>query len=495
MRLMMIELEMQNVVLGYNRHPILENLNIKVSPGELVGLIGPNGCGKSTIIKAFSHIINPLSGTILIDQRPIAGIPRRELSRLVGVVPQIPLLPSTFSALEIVLMGRNPHLGLFQSEGPRDWDLARQAMEQTATAALADRRINELSGGEIQCILIARALVQETRAILLDEPTANLDIGRQVEILDLMKKLCRENNLTILAALHDLNLAAQYCHRLVLLHQGRIHAEGKPTEVITDEHIRQVYGAENCDISWPANTDALCAVEGSTVPLSAADRATSDGTYDLIALAIAAYEDSTEVNAFTSKWDLSRGDGGDGMLTKLEQRGFALFQGKGQCKRCHVTSGKNALFTDFTFDNLGVPKNPDNPVYNVDPDFVDAGLGGFLMNAGYEEDVYMAEWGKHKVPTLRNVDLRTSPDFIKAYAHNGYFKTLEGIVHFYNTRDVKPECPGDYTEAEALAAGCWPAPEVAENVNTDELGDLGLTPEEEAAIVAFMETLSDGFEP
>ena len=150
MRLMMIELEMQNVVLGYNRHPILENLNIKVSPGELVGLIGPNGCGKSTIIKAFSHIINPLSGTILIDQRLIAGIPRRELSRLVGVVPQIPLLPSTFSALEIVLMGRNPHLGLFQSEGPRDWDLARQAMEQTATATLADRRIHELSGGEIQ---------------------------------------------------------------------------------------------------------------------------------------------------------------------------------------------------------------------------------------------------------------------------------------------------------------------------------------------------------
>ena len=150
-------------------------------------------------------------------------------------------------------MGRNPHLGLFQSEGLQDWNLARQAMERTATATLADRRVNELSGGEIQCILIARALVQETRAILLDEPTANLDIGRQVEILDLMKKLCRENDLTILAALHDLNLAAQYCHRLVLLHQGRIHAEGKPAEVITDAHIRQVYGAENCVYTHPVN--------------------------------------------------------------------------------------------------------------------------------------------------------------------------------------------------------------------------------------------------
>ena len=124
------------------------------------------------------------------------------------------------------------------------------------------------------------------------------------------------------------------------------------------------------------------------------------------------------------------------------------------------------------------------------------------MNAGYDEDVYEAEWGKQKVPTLRNVGKGSceaepeNPDcIVKAYAHNGYFKTLEGIVHFYNTRDVKPVCPGLYTEAEALAADCWPAPEVAENVNTDELGDLGLTAEEEAAIVAFLKTLSDGFEP
>lgn len=249
----MIELEMQNVSLGYHRQPILRDLNLRVSPGELAGLIGPNGCGKSTLIKAFSHIINPLSGTILIDGRVISGIPRRELARLVGVVPQIPLLPSTFSAFEIVLMGRNPHLGLFQSEGPRDWNLALQALAKTATQALADRRVNELSGGEIQCLLIARALVQETRAILLDEPTANLDIGRQVEILDLMKDLCRNYNLVVLAALHDLNLAAQYCDRLVLIHNGHIHAEGKPSEVITDVNIKQVYGAENCVYTHPVN--------------------------------------------------------------------------------------------------------------------------------------------------------------------------------------------------------------------------------------------------
>jgi cytochrome c peroxidase len=225
----------------------------------------------------------------------------------------------------------------------------------------------------------------------------------------------------------------------------------------------------------------------------ACDQASVDMAYGDIGLSIAAYEASPEVNAFTSKHDLT--STGAAKLSKEEQRGFALFRGKGQCKRCHTSNGKQALFTDFTFDNLGVPQNPENPAVVADPSFVDPGLGGFLKNADYDEDVYEAEWGKQKVPTLRNVDKRPDGDFVKAYGHNGYFKSLEGIVHFYNTRDVKPECAGAYTEAQALAADCWPAPEVAENVNTDELGDLGLTPEEEAAIVAFLKTLSDGYVP
>jgi cytochrome c peroxidase len=212
--------------------------------------------------------------------------------------------------------------------------------------------------------------------------------------------------------------------------------------------------------------------------------------YDNIGLSIAAYEDSSEVNAFTSKYD----DTFTGMakLSKLEQQGHALFRGKGMCHRCHISNSQGALFTDFTFDNLGVPQNPENPA-GIAPDFVDPGLGGFLFKAGYPQEVYEAELGKHKVPTLRNVDLRPDEDFVKAYGHNGYFKTLEGIVHFYNTRDVKDVCPGPFTEAEALAADCWPAPEVMENVNRDELGDLGLTEAEEDAIVAFLKTLSDGF--
>jgi cytochrome c peroxidase len=256
--------------------------------------------------------------------------------------------------------------------------------------------------------------------------------------------------------------------------------------------FEEVWGAGACAITWPPDIDAVCAAEGTTVALSPEDRVRSDMAYDNIALSIADYEASPEVNAFTSKYDQTYT--GKVKLNKQEQRGYALFRGKGMCHRCHISNDQEALFTDYTFDNLGIPQNPENPA-GVAPDFVDPGLGGFLKNAGYPEDVYMAEWGKHKVPTLRNVDLRPDEESVKAYGHNGYFKTLEGIVHFYNTRDVKSTCPGAYTEAEALAADCWPAPEVAETVNTDELGDLGLTPEEEAAIVAFMKSLSDGYTP
>lgn len=259
------------------------------------------------------------------------------------------------------------------------------------------------------------------------------------------------------------------------------------------DSFESVWGAGACNIAWPADIDTVCATEGVSVGLSAEDRIKSDMAYDNIALSIAAYEASKEVNAFTSKYDYSLV--GMARLSHQERLGFALFQGKGNCKACHISSGKQALFTDFTFDNLGIPKNPQNPVYGENPSFIDLGLGGFLATRPDYAQYAAANDGKQKVPTLRNVDLRPSADFVKDYGHNGYFKSLEGIVHFYNTRDVLPTCPGDYTEAQALAADCWPAPEVAQNVNTAELGDLGLTPDEEAAIVAFLRTLSDGYQP
>ena len=234
------------------------------------------------------------------------------------------------------------------------------------------------------------------------------------------------------------------------------------------------------------------------VPLSLAPGDIEEN-YGKVGLAIAAYEASSEVNQFSSKYDYYLA--GEVDLTPFEAWGLELFEdpAKGNCAACHPSQpgpgGEPPLFTDFSFDNLGTPKNPNNPFYKMDkvylPDgtpinpegsaWIDPGLGGFLESHPNPAWQAMAgeNLGKHKVPTLRNVDKRYGPGNVKAYMHNGVFKSLEEVVHFYNTRDV----------------GNWPPPEVAENVNTDELGNLGLTAPEEAAIVAFMKTLSDGYTP
>ncbi|MEN8007562.1 MAG: cytochrome c peroxidase [Candidatus Krumholzibacteriota bacterium] len=210
------------------------------------------------------------------------------------------------------------------------------------------------------------------------------------------------------------------------------------------------------------------------------------GTYERIGRSIAAFEASVEVNPFTSKYDYYLA--GMATLTAEEAHGLSLFEGKAMCNLCHPSQpggdGAPPLFTDFTYDNLGLPPNYDLPFYratrkyNIDGfDWVDMGLGGFLENVPEYAHMAAENYGKHKVPTLRNVDQRPYPEFVKAFGHNGYFKSLADITHFYNTRDVAP----------------WPAPEIGSTVNTDELGDLGLTTAEEAAVVAFMKTLTDGY--
>jgi cytochrome c peroxidase len=236
--------------------------------------------------------------------------------------------------------------------------------------------------------------------------------------------------------------------------------------------------------------------------------------FDHVGRLIAAFEDAPVVNQFSSKFDLFLR--GRAQLTAEEALGLELFRGKALCANCHTLdagpNGEAPLFTDFTYDNLGVPRNPANPFYEMPPEinpdgrqFIDLGLGGFLARTPVlnpDGTILVPDYtafaqenrGKQKVPTLRNLDKRPHPGFVKAYMHNGYFKTLEGLVHFYNTRDVKAPCASVFTtEAQALAQNCWPMPEVVENVNVDELGNLGLTTDEERAIVAFMKTLSDGF--
>jgi cytochrome c peroxidase len=234
------------------------------------------------------------------------------------------------------------------------------------------------------------------------------------------------------------------------------------------------------------------------------DQANVSAAYDCVGLSVAAYEGSSEVNQYSSKYDAYLAGVVD--LTKEEKQGLNLFKSKGKCANCHVLdpgpNGEPPLFTDFTYDNLGVPRNPDNPFY-TEPDFnplgfswIDLGLGGFLASRVDYQQYAPANNGKMKVPTLRNVD-KWDPalgEQVKAYSHNGYFKSLWQIVHFYNTRDAKPPCADDFTPvADALAQGCWPQPEVPVNVNAKELGNLHLTRNQEDAIVAFMKTLSDGF--
>jgi len=224
--------------------------------------------------------------------------------------------------------------------------------------------------------------------------------------------------------------------------------------------------------------------------------------YGIVAIAIAAFEHSPMVNQFSSKYDLYLKE--KAALTVEEKRGLELFEGKGRCSNCHTSrpgpNGEPPLFTDFTFDNLGFPKNPDNPWYTMPAElnpegkeWVDTGLGGFLKDLPQYAMYAKKNLGKHRVPTLRNVDLRPRASFVKAFGHNGYFKSLDAIVHFYNTRDVLPAAHAVTNPTPGV--NCWLPPEVTENINKEELGDLKLTPEEEAALVAFMKTLSDGYRP
>jgi cytochrome c peroxidase len=228
--------------------------------------------------------------------------------------------------------------------------------------------------------------------------------------------------------------------------------------------------------------------------------ANTDFAYGIVALAIAAYENSPAVNQFSSKFDLHLA--GKTPLTEKELKGLELFEGKAKCAGCHTSrpgpNGEPPLFTDFTYDNIGMPRNPENPWYKMpmpfNPDgdrWVDPGLAGFLKEVPQYAMFAEANLGKHRVPSLRNVDLRPTPTFVKAFGHNGYFKSLEVIVHFYNTRDVLPGV--DKVADPKSGVNRWPAPEVAQNMNTTELGNLGLTAEEESAVVAFLKTLSDGY--
>jgi iron complex transport system ATP-binding protein len=227
----------------------LDQISVLVERGSLTGLLGPNGCGKTTLLKLLSGVLQPHHGVVSLNGLSLAGRSRRDIARHLAVVPQETHPAFDYTVMEMVLMGRHPHLGAFQLEGPSDLALARDAMTATGTAHLAPRAYMTLSGGEKQRVVIASALTQSPDVLLLDEPTASLDLGYQLEVAALLRRLNLERGVTMVLATHDLNLAASLCDRLILMREGRVVAQGPTRDVLTAASIRRIYDVE-ADVSF-----------------------------------------------------------------------------------------------------------------------------------------------------------------------------------------------------------------------------------------------------
>jgi iron complex transport system ATP-binding protein len=219
-------------------------VSLSIGPGALVGILGPNGSGKTTLLRLLAGILRPATGRVLLDEEDLAAVPRARVARRVAVVPQETHLAFEYSVLEVALMGRYPHLGPFEIEGPDDLAIARDALASTGTIHLERRALSTLSGGEKQRVIIASALAQAADVLLLDEPTASLDIGYQIEIANLLARLHRERQIAIVVATHDLNFAASLCDELVLLRAGQVLRSGPTADVLTGDAIEALYGVE-----------------------------------------------------------------------------------------------------------------------------------------------------------------------------------------------------------------------------------------------------------
>jgi iron complex transport system ATP-binding protein len=237
-------IEVNSISFRYHEDWVLQDVSFRVEKGEFVGVIGPNGSGKTTLLKILYRLLSPQKGEILFELVPMRKMDRNDIAKRIAVVAQETQLLFPFSVLETVLMGRSPYLGHLMFESERDLEIAKKAMEWTKVFPFSERPMDELSGGERKRVFIARALAQEPEVILLDEPTANLDIHHQIDFLDLILTLNRERGLTIVMASHDMNIASEFCDRLILLQDGRIYKMGTPDEVITKENIESVYGCE-----------------------------------------------------------------------------------------------------------------------------------------------------------------------------------------------------------------------------------------------------------
>jgi iron complex transport system ATP-binding protein len=250
------------ITLGYGDRVVVDELDLSVASGRITAIVGANGCGKSTLLRALARLIPARSGAVLLDGQAIHRLPSKTVARTLGLLPQGPVAPEGIAVADLVGRGRHPHQKLLATWSARDYEAVAAALEATGIADLADRPVDELSGGQRQRAWIAMALAQETDILLLDEPTTFLDVAHQVEVLDLLTDLNRSRGTTIVMVLHDLNLAARYADELVAVRGGRVHAIGSPSEIVTAELVRDVFGLESRIITDPLSEKPLVLPSG-----------------------------------------------------------------------------------------------------------------------------------------------------------------------------------------------------------------------------------------
>ena len=254
---------------------VVDGVTLRLADGALAGILGPNGSGKTTLLRLLSGTRRPNSGRVLLDDRPLDQLSRREVARQIAVVPQETELAFEYRAIEIVLMGRHPHLGVLTVEGPDDIRIAQDALAATGTGHLADRLFHELSGGEKQRVVIAAALAQSANLLLLDEPTASLDLGYQLEISSLLLRLNQDHGVTMAISTHDLNMAASICRELIMMRDGKVLAAGPTSDVLTPENVMRLYDVE-ADVQVNSETGHMTVVPVRRMPRHPSAKATGD---------------------------------------------------------------------------------------------------------------------------------------------------------------------------------------------------------------------------
>lgn len=242
---------MRSLTVAYNGRAVLRGVDLRVAPGEMVSVIGPNGAGKTTLLRAVSGMLDPVEGEVLVNGRSTARATRREAARSVAMVPQDPIIPGGMTCFDYVLLGRTPYIGYWGTDSVEDHRRAEEALSRLDARDLAGRPLDRLSGGERQRVVLARALAQDSHALLLDEPTTALDIGHQQTVLELVDGLRRERGTAVLGAFHDLTLAAQYADRMILLADGEVVADGPPAEVLTPGLLARFSGARVAVLEGP----------------------------------------------------------------------------------------------------------------------------------------------------------------------------------------------------------------------------------------------------